>query len=484
MKRQIIIAAIALLFCGTAMAQHSETNNLFYHTFRTPQSGDLNAAFFPNKNTFYLRLPGLGLQFGSPVSLSDIVRNQGDTLTVIDLNKALNALRDNNRIHFDADINLLGFGLKIHNTFVTFNTRIVTNFNLGLPVSIIDAVSHGNVDANGNAIGEVDILNGDILNTTMYGEIALGGGHRFEPLGLTVGARVKYLWGILNVQSDNTRAVLNTSDNFETIDVDLYYQFQASSIASFDTNGKMTSSVGDMLNIFNGNRGFSFDIGAKYDMGPFSFSLGINDLSAGIHWHKNVSTVTPRDGHVLLSFSGEDATSMLHGGKLNTDSLVAYYQALFKGIRPATGEASDYWYSIPTKINLGANYNFAKMLRVGLLFHGQFDRGLLSKGNRFKHDLGNNITNTFRFNTTLSVGANIFNWLEVTAGNSFVYDGNHFDAINPGVGIVFTPATIFQVYLIGDYVSSIYLVEAQSFSFKMGINLLFGNGGASRILQN
>ena len=124
------------------------------------------------------------------------------------------------------------------------------------------------------------------------------------------------------------------------------------------------------------------------------------------------------------------------------------------------------------------------MFRAGLLFHGQFDRGLLSKGNVFKHDLGNNITNTFRFNTTLSFGANLFNWLEVTAGNSFVYDGSHFDAINPGVGLVFTPATVLQIYLIGDYVSSLYLVKAESFSLKFGINLLFGNGGGNRILQN
>lgn len=484
MKKRFIIAALMLLIGGAATAQHSETNNLFYHTFRTPQSGDLNAAFFPNKNTVYLRLPSVGLQFGSPVSLSDIVRNQGDTLTVIDINKAFEALRGDNRIHFDADINLFGFGFKAHHTFFTFNSRLVTIFNLGIPVSVIDAFSHGNVDANGNAISEVNILNGDLLNTTMYGELAIGGGHYFEPIGLTVGARAKYLWGILNIQSDNTRAVINTSDNFENINVDLYYQFQASSIASFDTTGKITSSVGEMLDIFGGNGGFAFDLGARYDMGPFTFSFAINDLSAGIHWNKNVNDITPRDGHMTLTFSGEDASAMLHGGKLNTDSLVAYYKSLFAGIRPSTNATEGYWYSIPTKINLGASYNFAKMFRAGLLFHGQFDRGLLSKGNVFKHDLGNNITNTFRFNTTLSFGANLFNWLEVTAGNSFVYDGSHFDAINPGVGLVFTPATVLQIYLIGDYVSSLYLVKAESFSLKFGINLLFGNGGGNRILQN
>ena len=483
MKKQLIIAAAFMaLFCGSAMAQFNETNNLFYHTFRTPQSGDLNAAFFPNKNTFYLRLPGVGMQFGSPVSLSDIVRNQGDTLTVIDLNQTFNALRESNRIHFDADVNLIGFGLKVHNTFFTFNTRLVAMVNLGIPVSVIDALSQGNVDANGNAIGEVEILNGDLFNTTMYGEIAIGGGHYFEPINLTVGARAKYLWGILNIQTDNTRAVLTTADDFEKIDVDLYYQFQESALVNFDTNGKVTSSMADVMNIFGGNGGFSFDIGAKYDLGPFTFSLGINDLSAGIHWHKNINTITPKNGHVNLTFSGEDATTMINGGKLNTDSLVAYYQDLFKGLQPSSGSVEDYWFSIPTKINFGASFNFAKMLRAGLLLHGQFDRGLLSKKNKL--DLGPDVINTFRFNTTLSFGANLFNWFEVTAGNSFVYDGNKFNFFNPGVGLVFTPGTAIQLYLIGDYVSSIYLVQAKSFNVKFGVNLLFGNGGGNRIHQN
>ena len=173
---------------------------------------------------------------------------------------------------------------------------------------------------------------------------------------------------------------------------------------------------------------------------------------------------------------------MLHGGKLNTDSLVAYYKNLFTDIRPASGDATDYWYSIPTKINLGASYNFAKMFRVGLLLHGQFDRGLLSKNNKL--DVSNDIVNTFRFNTTASFGANLFNWFEFTVGNSFVYDGNKLDIFNPGVGLVFTPATVLQLYLVGDYVSSIYLVEAASFNVKFGINLLFGNGHSTHISQN
>lgn len=479
MKKTLIIALVAILF-GNAQAQYSETNNLFYHTFRTPQSTDLNAAFFPNKATVYVKLPGVGMQFGSPVAIEDILRNQGDTLTVIDINHLFDALGKDNNLHLDANVNLFGFGFKADKLFFSFNTRLVSIFNFNIPSSLLDAVRQGNSDASGNAISTVDILNGDLFNTTNYLELAVGGGYFIEPINLTVGARIKYLLGLANVQTDNTSAVLTTDAGFDGIRADIYYEFLSAGVADIDSTGKVNVNTKDL---FKGNGGMAFDLGARYDWGPFSFSLGINDLSAGIHWNKNVKAIRPKDNHITLAFSGQDATTLLQGGTLNTDSLVAYYQNIINGIRPATGEASDYWYSIPTKINLGASYNFAKKFRAGILFHGQLDRGLLSKKNVNTVNV-TEVSNTFRFNTTLSAGVNLFNWAEFIVGNSFVSDGKNFNVLNPGVGIILTPGTVFQVYLMADYMSNIYLVKAKDFNIKVGINLLFGDGGATRYAQD
>jgi len=480
MKKRLFIAAMVIL-CTSAQAQYSETNNLFYNTFRTPQSGELNPAFFPNKTTFYMSLPGVGMQFGSPLAIKDVLRNQGDTLTVIDLNHIFDALSADNNLHFGADVNLFGFGVKVNNMFFTFNSRIVTNFNVNLPGELIEAVQHGNTDPLGSPISEVNILRGDLFNATAYVELALGGGYKIEPINLTVGARVKYLYGLANVQTDNTSAVLTTAPGFEEIRADIYYDFLTAGVASIDSNGGISV---DTKNLLKGNSGFAFDIGARYDMGPFSFSFAIDDLSAGIHWNKNINAVRPKDGHITLTFGGQDATSLLQGGTLNTDSLVAVYQNLINGVRPSsTTKASDYWYSIPTRIFLGGNYNFAKKFRASLLFNGQLDRGLLSKKNSTEINVSN-VTNTFRFNTTLSFGVNLFNWAEFIVGNSFVHDGSKFDVLNPGVGVVLTPGTIFQIYIMGDYVSNIYLVDAKDFNVKLGLNLLIGNGGNGRLAQD
>ena len=265
--------------------------------------------------------------------------------------------------------------------------------------------------------------------------------------------------------------------------VDIYYEIQGGSAVAVDSNGVRLTSVGEMLNIFKANTGLSFDIGARYDKGPFSFSASIIDLTGGIHWRRNTAVVTPDGGHTTVTFDGQEVTGMLNGGNLNSDSLTAYYQQVLNGLAPTT-DGGEYWSSIPTKINLGASYNFGKMFRAGLLLHGQFDRGLLCKRNTYAVDLGNKIHNTFRFNTTLTVGVDLFNWAEVLVGSSVVYDGQHVDLFNPGIGLVLSPFKILQFHIMADYISSIYLADAKAFNVKFGLALLFGNGGKDKISQD
>ena len=488
-NKTFAIILASLLGIGSASAQYNETNNLFYHSFRTPQSNQLNPAFFPNKNTFYLTLPSFGLRFGAPLSISDIMYyDEASGNTVISINRILDSLTTNNRFRLGYDMDIVGFGLKIGNTFVDFNTRWINNFSMGLPMDMVNALLNGNVDENGQAINEVRLLNGDLLNFQSYLEMSLGLGHRFPLLGLTVGARAKLLSGVMNLQTDNSRIVLNTEDDMESVSVDAYYQLQGALCVPIDSNLSNFSisdiGINEVLGAFGANTGVAFDLGAKYDFGPFSFSASINDLTAGIHWKKNTYTVSPVGGHSTITIEGDNVRTILNQGEMNTDSLTARMQQFLNDLVPDTTTGADYWFSIPTKINLGASFSFAKILRAGLLFHGQFDRGLLSQKNKYELDLTDEIKNTFRFNTTLSFHANLFNWAEVIIGSSIVDDGKKINPLNPGVGLVFTPATAFQVYLMADYVSSIYLVEAKAFNVKFGLNLLFGMGGGSAIVEN
>lgn len=484
MKKNIAILVLtAFMAIPQVHAQFDETNNLFYHTLRTPQSTLYNPAFFPTNNTFYIMLPGVDFQFGSPLSLNQVIYyDRPNNRTVIDLDTILHSLSETNSFRLGADVNLVGFGFKLNNTFFNFNTRLVNNISMGLPISTINAVLQGNIDENDNPRPVIEILNGDILNVTSYMEAALGVAHYFEPLHLTVGLRAKFLYGIANVQTDNTKIVFNTDPNLDSLSANIYYEIQSATFATYDTTKKAFDfNVGDLLNIGKANTGLSFDIGAKYELGPFTFSFAINDLSAGIHWKRNVTTWTPSEGQGVITFNGLDVNTILDNGTFNVDSLTTYLRNQISGMTPTRNDNGDYWFSIPTKINLGASYSFGKIFRAGLLFHGQLDRGLLCK--KPSTMTGIDISNTFRFNTTLSLGANLFNWAEVILGSSVVYDGSKLDIFNPGFGIVLTPATIFQLYLMTDYISSIYLTDSKALNLKFGINLLFGKGGRSVVAE-
>ena len=47
------------------------------------------------------------------------------------------------------------------------------------------------------------------------------------------------------------------------------------------------------------------------------------------------------------------------------------------------------------------------------------------------------------------------------------------------MGLVLTPATIVQLYLMADYISNFYLDESKAFNIKFGLNILIGKGGRS-----
>lgn len=482
-KHIILTAAFCLFAVITANAQFNETNNLFYHSFRTPQSNQLNPSFFPANNTVYISLPAAGVHFGSPLAIKDVAHldtneTTGEVITAIDINSMLDALNENNNFRMGTEINILGFGFKFKNMFFNFNSKMHNDINIGLPIGTINALRYGNVNSDGTPTSEVTLVNGDLLNFTNYLEFSLGGGYKFDNMPLTVGAHAKLLVGMANLQTDNTRAIVHTSDDFESLSVDLYYQVQSAAALAVDTNTNKTS-------FSLGNMGVAFDLGAHYEIGPVSISASILDISPGIHWRKNVVNITPEGGHTVIVYDGQDVSSVVSGGNMSIDSLASYYQTIVNGLAPMHDTNYTYWFGIPTKINLGVNYSFAKFFRAGLLFHGQFDRGVFTKQNFYYGvDLTDRIVNTFRYNTTLTLGVNLFNWVELLLGSSVVYDGQKMDFFNPGIGLVLTPGTVVQFHLMADYVSSIRLVESKAFNVRMGLSLLFGKGNKKSITQD
>ncbi|MCQ2298108.1 MAG: DUF5723 family protein [Bacteroidales bacterium] len=480
----VIIAAFMAIVPGISMAQ---TNSIFYHSIRAPQSLDENPSLYPASTTVFVTLPKVGLNFSSPLSLSDMLTHTpGDTATYIDLNSISNKLTDNNQLRLGLDADILGFGFKIGNTFATASVKLKTITSLGIPIDAINFLTKGNVDENGDPISSVSLLDGQLLNVQAYMETAIGGGHTFPDLGLTVGGKLKMYMGIGNISTANTHVNIETSDNMDEMAIKAYYELNVASIAAFDyahpgdTVRTLNKNIG-INDILSCSKGFGLDLGAKYKLGPVTLSASLLDLSQGIYWSQNTYKVKPKYGEQAFTFEGLDfqTSGLLNGEGMNFDTLTNLFKSQVDSLTNYDFiEGEGYWYSIPTKVNLGASISFLKICRAGLLIHGQWDRGLLTTKKAIDYDNQN-----FRFNTTLSASVNLKNWIELTVANGFVSDSKKFSIMNPGVGIILTPATAVQLFVMADYISSIYLVDAKAFNLQIGLNLIFGNGEAKKILK-
>lgn len=467
MKRITRLTAVcAFLFSvmpvSFVAAQHElPSNDLMYHAFRLPQSNQMNPAFFARNTTFYFTLPRVGMSFSLPLAYNELgfTYNPATNKTSINLFDLADKMSDNTRLNFDLDVDVVGFGFRVKRMFFTLGSSVAVNANVTLPKDAFD-----NLTTQGKNLVGVNnalvIASDDFVTLNSYVRLYFGGGYEFEQLPLTVGARINLLNGIANVNTTKTDIRLYASDEYYSQVVALMdYQIQSAGLGSYKNN-KLELSGGSP-----NNWGYTFDLGASYAYDKFLFSAALLDIGPGIHWKQNVLTHRPKKN--TITFDGVDITNLIVGGQFDTSFAQAFRDSLTNVYEMKETEGGDFWYTVPSKIKLGASYTFAdNKMRAGFLFHGQWDKGLFTPDKAENH---------FRFNTTLSFTINLADWIEVMAGNSLVFDSHRTDLINPGAGVVLTPFKSLQFYTMLDYLSSFYLVDCKNFNISLGFNILMSD---------
>ncbi|KWW31024.1 MAG: hypothetical protein AUK63_707 [bacterium P3] len=465
---------LSAMSANNVYAQHElPSNELMYHSFRLPQSNLFNPAFFPRNNQVYVSLPRFNVSFGFPVTYNEVglTYDAQRDKTTLDIFQLIDKMSDNNHLNFDMELDLIGFGFRVKRAFFTFGSSIVFNANITLPKDAFDALTDNTKSLIGRDNAMI-LASDDFITASGYARISLGGGYEFENIPLTVGGHINILNGFANVNTHKTDIRLYATDEYYTALVaSMDYRIQSAGIASYKK---------DKFN-FDGtpsNYGFTFDLGARYIYDHFIFSAALIDVGPGIHWTQNVNTYRPKSN--TITFEGVDITSLISGGEFDSTFAQSFRDSLTNTYEMVENEGSDFWYAVPTKIKLGASYTFANdMLRAGFLFHGQWDKGILCPGNGFRIP-----NNRFRFNTTLSLTANLKDWIEVMAGNSLVFDSHNTDLFNPGAGIIITPFKALQIYTMVDYLSSMYIVDCKNFNVSLGFNLLFGNSSKHKVVND
>ncbi|MCR5193163.1 MAG: DUF5723 family protein [Bacteroidales bacterium] len=465
---------LTALFAVLAMPQLSNAqSNLMYGSSRNPLMNSANPAFFPSRAKVYISLPNANFNFTSPLSYNSIFQyDSTQQKTIINANSIIDTLTDGSALRFGTGIYPAGLGIDFGKFFLTLSAQAKVDMGMSMPTGLLTFLTEGNYGHTGDDV--IELLNGDLIGARVYAEGALGFGIRLLDDDLTIGARAKLLMGYMDLSNAASSLTIRTAEDYSSMTANLNLDMNMTSCLDIirDTvNG--TTSV-KVRTVMPKNYGINFDLGVRYTIGRFDLSASILDIGPGIHWTDGVKKVVSANENNSFTFTGLDVSQAMQGGTMDStftrmliDSLktLAEYKVIDGG--------EGYWTSIPTKVNLGGMFNVTNWFSAGVLFHGEFDRGVVKVGDVFKTK-----TTGFYSRTTLMARAGFKDWIEVVAAASIVSSKSDWSFFNPGVGVTLTPFRTLQFYAFLDYISNIYLVDAKQFNISFGLNLFFGKGNS------
>lgn len=468
-----IIAALLIMVAASmpAKAQLYSSNDLGYHSFRSPMATKLNPSMFPENSKFYVTLPRFDIDFSLPLGFSDVIMHDSEG-AVIRIDSIMNKMTVKNqmraRLGLNFGMDMLGFGFRIKDMYFNFGSGMKVNTTVTLPLNTLRLLTDGNFGEYGREGNVTDINLGDdnIFRLQLYMQYSLGFAMKIPNTDATVGARLNLLNGYEMVALDRLGLHLITdSANTRLMATTELYAY-TSGVAPIVNDSKGLRINTDMFNNFNMNTvkqllpksmGFTFDLGAKYEWKDFVFSASIIDLGPGIHWTQNPVQLSTK-GNDTVAFEGIDLNRVISQGGVDTGYTNSLKDSLMALLDTAV-TTNKFWYAIPTKVYLGASWSLNNMLRFGALFHGEFEPGKNSKV-------------IFRQNTTLSVHFNLFDWLELAAANSFTFDGRRPDFFSPSASISFNIGRVFQLYLTLDYLSDMRVTKMKAAHLYFGANIV------------
>lgn len=444
-----VLLFVAMIFTQRASAQLKSSYFMEGSYFRT----ELNPALRPTRG--YIALPLISGYSGGVYSNYNSIDNfryelNGEYISVYDklvpANEFLGRLPNRCVQNINSNLNLFGLG---------FYTLGGTYFNLGANIRLdtVNVIPKEYFRAMKNLSGEYDLENMSVgLNA--YIENYVGVSYQLGD-NLAVGARVKFLIGVLNANLNvNKLSVVDTENGQKyTLSGDLRtnsIEYDSSKYDG-DTNpeivaGDDASFVWNNLHSFGG----AIDLGAEWTLWDdhLKLSAAITDLGF-IRW----SSDTQVSGKFEMELDPTDIVDLL-------DPVTMDMPKRF----------SDYTTRLTTNVTMGAEYNFlSNHFSVGLLSHTRF----------YSHAVATEFTTSFNVRPT--------NWMTFTASHTFL-NGNtpgifgaavniHPRAINIFFGMDYIGSrknmTDFEPTTMSE-VDSMRSPKATSYNFYVGVGFNFG----------
>ncbi|MES2591287.1 MAG: DUF5723 family protein [Bacteroidota bacterium] len=445
MKKVILVAF--LLFNLVINQLSAQQNLTMYNMEAIPQRMYVNPALTPSYKVFigfpvlaspYLNFSNSGFKY------SDLVKHRGDSLYV-DYDNMLSKLSKNNYISASIKIDLLAFGFRLKKNYFSFNATEKVDFRFRYPKGFMDFIWKG----NGGLLGEEVKFNFGV-NFSHYREYAIGFSREINEK-LTVGGKLKYLYGMENVWTERADVSLTTDP--------AYYAITAKSDIRINTSGVDSSSTANIVvkdYLFKKkNRGFGIDLGGSYKYNEkLTFSASMIDLGY-IKWKDGVSNYVSADPNGEFTYQGMDLNQLFTDDSTSNTSEVMV-DSLKEAFKINTIHES-YTTKLSTQLYLGGNYNITKKINTGLVLYGQiFDK-------------------TIHPGLALSYNQKVGKWLNFSLSYS-MYNRSYNN-----VGLGFSLNGPVQFYVVSDnLLGAIFPQNTKNLHINFGFNILIGRKSSDR----
>ncbi len=323
----------------------------------------------------------------------------------------------------------------------SFNVTEKINFRFQYPKDFMQFLIEGNASF-GNQTASFDGLG---INANHYREYGVNFNRTLKNDRLTVGVRLKYLYGMENI-------------NTATSDIDIYtdpntYDISTNSEIKLNTSGLSDSivKIGDYL-FGRNNKGYGADFGFNYKVNEkISINGSVIDLGF-IKWNNNVTNYTSKKNQ--FSYTGIDIDEFILNDTSSTNGSKSFDRVLDSLEKTFNIEETNnsYTSSLATQIYFGGKYHLDNSSNIAALAHADFFKGKIKPSLSLSYN--KKFTNFFHLTFSYTITNKSFN--------------------NIGGGIVFHPGPI-QLYIMADNIVGAFKPQnAQYFQLRTGLNLVFG----------
>ncbi|WKN42549.1 DUF5723 family protein [Tunicatimonas pelagia] len=399
--------------------------------FRT-RSNKINVTIF---SSAHLSLRNSGFTYNQ---LAANIKEDETGQRIIDLQDVQDNLNLNGRDYVHASFNADLFALSFPAGKNRFSLNVTEHIQgrLHYDASILELATTGNAPGQTFQFGNYE------LNAIHFREFGIGWNRPFlEENKLTVGTRLKAVFGLGNIQTQYADVSLTTGTEQELYAI------------TTNANVRANTSGVDMLEddleayLFNlQNVGFGIDIGGTYELNnQISFSASVINLGM-ISWQEDAKAYTS-EGE--FTFTGVDNDDLLtEGFDIDIEQLTDSIADVFD----LEEEEAQYTTGLPTQMYLTGNYQLARRTTASATLYSDFYR-------------------SFRRGFALGIRQNVGRWLQAAA--TYSVQNRSFNNLGAGLSLTTGPGGI-QLYCATDNILALTSIGgARVANMRAGFNFVF-----------